>query len=75
MFECNIDRNIAKQTKDVDQQCDKLHRVVDIFINESKTKINSTKHQHLVNLNEQKKEVLSLISEMEKTMKHINEIL
>ena len=70
-----LDGEFEKLTMDVVKQGEKLHREVDIFINERKTEINNMKNRHLATLNEQKKEVLSWQSGIEQTMKHINEML
>ena len=71
----SLDGKYEKLTTDVDRQGEKLHDEVDIFINKRKIKISKMKNRHLATLDEQKEEVLSLISELEQSMKHINEML
>ena len=71
----SLEGKYEKLTTDVDQQGEKLHREVDIFINYRKSQINSMKNRHLATLDEQKEEVLSLISEIEQSIKHVNEML
>nr|XP_022296051.1 tripartite motif-containing protein 45-like [Crassostrea virginica] len=70
-----LEGKYEKLTTDVDQQGKILHREVDIFINERKTQINVMKIHHLATLDEQKQEVLSLISEIEQSIQHVNEML
>ena len=70
-----LEGEFEKLTTDVDKQGEKLHREVDIFINERKIQINEKKNWNLAILDEEKKEVLSLISEIEQRMKHVTEML
>ncbi|XP_078309414.1 E3 ubiquitin-protein ligase TRIM9-like [Crassostrea virginica] len=70
-----LEWEFEKLTTEVDQQGEKLHREVDIFINERKIQINKKKNWNLANLDEQKEKMLSLISEIEQRMKHVTEML
>ena len=71
----SLEGKYEKLTREVDQQGKVLHRVVDIFINERKTKVNRMKNRHLATLDEQKKKVLIGISEIEQSIKCLTEIL
>ena len=48
----SLEGKYEKLTTDVDQQGEKLHREVDIFINYRKSQINSMKNRHLATLDE-----------------------
>ena len=71
----NLEGKYEKITTDIDQQGELLHREVDIFINKRKFEINQTKNRHLATLNEQRKKVFRLISEIERSMKYTTEML